>query len=178
MGSQLSDVKLLSSSWAATYLTRVQRSVLSHSAVSFKLPRCKNVLRVRRSSYAFELVRLCSCAQPSESPIWQINLKYILSFAFKQNYSFLSYLPSSFPFPSYSRKSRAFLPRNPAHDHPISMGNILTACFLFTLIVPSFSLPFSFRSSVENGNNLSASVSTGIVIAICMSYPLSCTLLR
>ena len=55
------------------------------------------------------------------------------------------------------------------------MGNRLLACFLLALIAPSLALPLSIRSSVQSGNNLTPSVSTGIVIAICMTYPLSCS---
>lgn len=51
------------------------------------------------------------------------------------------------------------------------MRNMLIACFLF-LMVPSFAQPFSMRNNVDHGNKLSANVSMGIVIALCMTLPL------
>lgn len=47
---------------------------------------------------------------------------------------------------------------------------ILVTCFLgilFALAAPSSALPFNIRITVENGNHLTATVATGIVIAIC-----------
>ena len=86
-------------------------------------------------------------------------------------------LPFPLHPPSPKLQLRAFLPLKhiiPAHtrSYSIRMENGLIACLLLTLIVPSFALPLSMRSDVEHGNNLSPNVSTGIAIAICMSYTL------
>ena len=92
----------------------------------------------------------------------------------------LSYLPllktelvhpsPTFFLPSFLQPHTSISSLLTHYSYSISMGIILFICVLFTLMVPSFSLPFSIRSSIESGNRLSASVSTGIVIAICMSY--------
>ena len=68
------------------------------------------------------------------------------------------------PFPLKPRRKHIF------PVHLTNMGNRLKTGFLFTFMTPSFALPFNVRINA-NGNNLSASVATGIVIALCASLP-------
>lgn len=162
-------------------LTRVQKcSALSHLAVSFKLPHCKHVFRVRRRSFAFWTGSSFLLVRTAHSLIFFTNQIIIcLLSLLNQNSSTPSYL--LFSLPSYSRIRGPFIHASISSLLTIifiSMGKSLIACLLLTLIAQSFSLPLTLRSSIERGNSLSASVSAGIVIAICMSYlPLSSTLI-